>query len=56
MLATLRVALHYVRCDNYHVLGHAVWLNSDSLLWNLTRDASRFVEIVLYCKRFTVVE
>ena len=32
MLATFRVALHYVRSDNYHMLRHAAWLNLDSLL------------------------
>ena len=56
MLATFRVVLHFVHSDNYHVLCHSPWLNWNTLSWNLTRDASRFVEIVLYCKRFTVVE
>ena len=46
---TFRVALHYVRPDNYHVFMSCDVLNSDSLLWNLTRDVSRFVEIVLFC-------
>ena len=43
LLATFRVALHYVRFDNYHaVLCDAMlWLNSDSLRWNLTRDLLR---------------
>ena len=43
MLAIFRVALHYVRFDNYHVVlwRAMLWLNSDSLRWNLTRDLSR---------------
>ena len=43
MLATFRVALHYVRFDNYHVfyVDAMLWLNSNSLRWNLTRDLSR---------------
>ena len=43
MLATFRVALHYVRFYNYHVVlcDAMLWLNSDSLQWNLTRDLSR---------------
>ena len=51
MLATFRVALHYVRPDNYHV-----FMSCDVVIelgifkgWNLTRDLSRFVEIVLFC-------
>ena len=45
MLVTFRVALHYVRPDNYHV-----FMSCDVVVErNLTRDLSRFVEIVLFC-------
>ena len=43
MLATFRVALHEERFDNYHMVlwDTMLWLNLDSLRWNLTRDLSR---------------
>ena len=42
---TFRVALHYVRPDDYHL-----FMSCDVVVeWNLTRDLSRFVAIVLFC-------
>ena len=35
-------------CSTLKIPTNGVTLNSDSLRWNLTRDLSRFVEIVLF--------